>query len=565
MRSCELCRTAKQLVALLLLAVFCNANPLAAAADRTTFVVPRGENDPAKSIDAGQFPDKTLGDTSSTGWTAYMRVWKQHHQTPENTTIRRFLGLPLSGVIQAKGKAGRSAPRVLAWRAGSYRQIDTPHFTIYSKAGGEAAKRIAIDLENCYWIWTQMFFPFWEGAAQVSTVMSDLGDDQSVVEYLESHTSRLSVRRKLRVVLFADAQQYQSTLAKHIPGIERSTGFYSDPQQTIFLYAAQQDDAATRRHELVHQLFRQATRSSLGRNMPGEESGFWLVEGIAGYFESLHLDRGVATVGGWDASRLQFARYRMFAAGDSMPFTELIGDGRQAAQTRTDIARWYAHAIAHVHRLMDDGNTEHRQWLYRQLADCYRIKSTFQGQDPTDSERGLIEFLKIDDNVILQNPVDRELTQLCLVGCEVTANSLKTVPPSRAIQWLDLSRLPIRTEDVVRLAPNPGSLRQLSLEATKTDPGLASFFKQARGIEELDVSWLPLDDRTFDAIVSADKLQTLWLTGTKVSDQSIGKIASLRELQAVDLQRTNVTDAGLKKLKQARPNLNINPLELRSQ
>ena len=115
-----------------------------------------------------------------------------------------------------------------------------------------------------------------------------------------------------------------------MPGIERSTGYYNDQNQTIFLYVGDVDDAATRRHEMVHQLFREATRSSLRQDrMPAEQSGFWLIEGIAGYFESLKVGDRVATVGGWDASRLQFARYRTLALADVMPMEELERDGRR--------------------------------------------------------------------------------------------------------------------------------------------------------------------------------------------------------------------------------------------
>jgi hypothetical protein len=52
------------------------------------------------------------------------------------------------------------------------------------------------------------------------------------------------------------------------------------------------------------------------------------------------------------------------------------------------------------------------------------------------------------------------------------------------------------------------------------------------------------------------------MTQTNVSDQAIGTIAKMPELQSVDLQRTRVTDAAIARLRTARPNLEINPLEL---
>ncbi len=323
---------------------------------------------------AGRYADEAF-DGASDGWKAYLRLWRSHHQYPADPTIRRFLGLPLKGTLEMEARRGRSSPRWLGWRAGTFAQVDTPHFVIYSRAAEEPSRQVAEDLERCYWVWTQMFYPLWEGAPQVSAALGDMPTDQSVIDYLKGKTSRITIRRKLQIVLFRNAQEYQQTLGPDVPGIERSTGYYNDQKQTTFLYADETEDAATRRHEMVHQLFRQATRSALGRSAPGEAKGFWLVEGIAGYFESLHLDGPVATVGGWDSPRLQFARYRIVASGDLMPVAELMSDGRIAAQQRQDIARWYAHAIAQTHHLLDGGDPRHRRWVYQQLADLYKIRA----------------------------------------------------------------------------------------------------------------------------------------------------------------------------------------------
>ena len=548
------------------LAILASLATSLSGADRTTCFVPIA-TDEAASIPANAvFPDQAMAEAASLGWKAYVRLWKTLHANPGDPTIRRFLGLPLAAAIEAKSRRGRSAPRWLPWKPGSYQQIDTPHFTIYSRAPAHASRHLAEDLESCYWVWTQMFFPFWEAAAQVTTILDGLSDDDDVADFLRRKPSRITVSRKLRVVVFRDAAEYAQTLGPDNPGIERSTGFYNDNLQTTFLYAAESDDGATRRHEMVHQLFRQATRSTLGKEMPGEDSGFWLVEGIAGYFESLQVDGGLATLGGWDSSRLQFARYRILVMQDTMPMSELAADGRVAAQQRGDLARWYAHAIAQTHHLLDSQSQSDRCYFYDQLAKCYQIKVDIPGAELSgDPERSIRPFLSINDAHLEQNPTRRPLQRLCLAGCEVSEDGLTRIPASPQIQWLDLSRLPINSEGVKRLAPNPQSIQQLTLEATKVDAGLTDWLARATNLQELDLSWTPLDDRTIEAISGARQLDTLWLTGTNVSDLSIERIAKMGQLQAVDLQRTEVTAAGLEKLRGARPNLSINPLELRSE
>ncbi len=548
----------------LALAMLSSLATSASGADRTTCCVPRAAQTAGLIIQDAVFPDQAMGDAASAGWKAYMRLWKAHHANPGDPTIRRFLGLPLAGTVEAKSKRGRSAPGWLGWKPGSYQQIDTPHFTIYSRAPADASRNVAHDLENCYWVWTQMFFPFWEAAPQLTTVFADLSADQNVADFLGKTSSRITAGRKLRVVMFRDAAEYVRTLGPENPGIERSTGFYHDSLQTTFLYAAENDDAATRRHEMVHQLFRQATRSALGKKMPAEDSGFWLVEGIAGYFESLQLHGGVATIGGWDSSRLQFARYRMLVMRDTMPMSELTADGRVAAQQRPDLARWYAHAIAQTHHLLDSQRESDRRYIYDQLAQCYQIRVNIPGAKLSgDPERLITRFLSIDDNHLKRNPIQRPLQRLCLAGCEVSEDGLTLIPASPQIQWLDLSRLPITNDGVKRLAPNPQSIQQLTLEATKVDAGLKDWLSKATNLQELDLSWTPMDDEIIEAISAAQQINTLWLTGATVSDQSIGQIAKMAELQAVDLQRTEVTAAGLERLRKVSPDLSINPLELR--
>lgn len=538
----------------------------ALAGDRTSFLLPLAFDAPSQPAPAGNYPDDAYAGASD-GWKGYMRLWKSHHEHPSDASIRRFLGLPLRSQAFS-AKTGRSSPRELSWRAGSFAQVDTPHFVIYSRAGREPSMQVAEDLERCYWIWSQMFFPLWEGAAQVTTALGPIGPEQSVTEFMAASSSRITVRRKLQVVLFRNAQEYQQTLQPSVPGIERSTGYYDERKRLTFLYADDGDDGATRRHELVHQLFREATRSGLGITSPGESGGFWLVEGIAGYFESLQVGTRLATVGGWDSPRLQFARYRVLSAGDSMPMRELMADGRVAAQQRSDLARWYAHAIAQTHHLLDGSDPDHRSWVYGQLAELYKIRSELPVASAGDAtnglERSLPDFLSLDDRELIENPSARELRELCLAGCEISEKGLQTITPTTQLRWLDLARLPIGNEAVRRLAPRPESLEQLTLEATRVDDDLLDWLSRADNLEEVDLSWTPVSDAAIESLLPAPRLEVLWMTGTKVSDRSIDMIRDMPKLQSVDLQRSQVSDSSIGRLRAARPELQINPLELRA-
>ena len=556
----------------MLLAVLYWAGGVAPAADRTTFFLPLPSDAAATTDMDGVLPDQGFGPAAPAGWSAYLRIWQAHHAAPDNPLIRRFLGLPLTGTVEIRRSPGRTSQLALGWRAGQYQQLDTPHFRILSRAPQAAEQHLAEDLERCYWVWTQMFFPLWEARAQVTTALAKLQPDQSVADYLQQHASRLTIRRELRVVFFSDAREYRRVLGKDVPGIERSTGYYNDHQKTVFLYASESDDAATRRHELVHQLFREATRSGLRGAMPAEQAEFWLVEGIAGYFESLAIHQPHATVGGWDAPRLQFARYRMLAGGDLMPLDELRRDGRLAAQRRDDLARWYAHAIAQTHHLLDGGDLAQRHWIYHQLAEQYRVKTNLPpGRLAESPELGLKRFLQVNDTTIQNNPPRRNLVRLCLNGCELTAQGLRKIPPSPSLAWLDLSGIAaVDNQTVNRLAPNPKSLHQLSLERTAVNAGLADWLGKATNLVELDLSGTAVDDAVIQALAPSAlapsaPIEVLWLTDTRISDRSIDVISRLSKLESVDVQLTGVSEAALARLRKIKPNLSINPLQLRPQ
>ena len=506
------------------------------------------------------------------GWESYQRLWAELAADPGNETIRAYLGLRIGktaaeNAVVIKSARGRSAPRWLGWKSGSYRQVETPHLQIFSHADDETTRAVALDMERVYWVWTQMFFPLWDGSSQVALHFRDLADGASPSAALANRRTRLTSRRKLRVVLLRDADDYARTLGRSTPGIEQSTGFYSDERLTSFFYPSDSADAiASRRHELIHQLFRESTRSRLAGESPGEQEAFWLIEGIAGYFESLHIKDATATVGGWDSPRLQFARYRVLGGRDFIPFDELRQGGKSAVQRQPDLARWYANAIAYTHLFLDGDQIDARRWVYRQLADLYQIPVEVPVSDPPASpERGLIDFLRIDDETLLNHRSTRELSLLCLTGCQTTSRGLAEITMAADCTWIDLSRNAISSNDVRRLCPAPTKLDQLSLEATAIDATLHPWLRQATELRELDLSWTACNDETVSQLASHRQLQTLWLTGSKITDASVDALVKLSGLESLDVQRTGISSAGVAELKRRRPDVKINPLLIRDQ
>ncbi len=496
------------------------------------------------------------GKSSDSLWLDYLAAWQHHFEDPTDRAIRQRLGLPATEAVAVEVSDGATVARGLARtvraRWNQPLRVETEHFLILADVPREAAVEIATDLERYFAVWTQLFFPLWK-------------DRQRWDQASRRQAARGTVLgAKLRVVVFRDPDQYAAALAAEGPAIGRSTGYYSSSARLMFLRQSRSGEAtdealATRYHELTHQLLAEATESRL-RVPPGERQDFWLLEGIACYMESTAIEGGFATVGGWESSRLQFARHRALVVGEMLPLEQLQSLGRQAFQRHSELAQLYAFASAYCHQLIDRHDGEGLIDVLSRLAKLYQVR--FSGAPSSNPEQSdLVEYLRLDEARL--TPVGRgNLSDLCLARCPLTSASLGRIAPQPSLQWLDLTGLPVQTADVARLCTSSATLRQLSLEATAIDDHLGPWLSEAESLQELDLSWTQAGDACVASLPATVPLETLWLTGSQVSDRSLERIAAIKSLQRVDLQRTAVTAAGRQRLRQLRPDLTLDPLEL---
>ncbi len=565
------------------------------AADRTRCFLPIAANDPPPEtvpadtaiLKSGLLPTEALGiDVSSTAgdadWWRYLQVWSGHHDEPATESIRRWLALPLDREFQSTARRGRVSPKFLPWRAGSFAVVQTPHFEILSRVNEEPSNLIARDLERCYWVWTQMYFPLWSGRDQSAVGLADWNpQDTSISNYLTANaTSRLSSGRRHRVVLLPDQRTFELTIsnpqiaAGRPSTVAASTGFYSNSLSTSFFFP--QSDRSSIAHEICHQLFEEATdrkRSGTSkRSLTETTNEFWLVEGIAGHFESLQFGDRTASVGGWDSNRLQYARYQSLIARAAIPSIEQLRGNLRVVQQRADLPAWYSTAIVQTHFALDsqfDADTKptRRTKLLTMLADLYDIDITdfaclrvAVDSSLTGDER-MDDFLMLDDSELISHPITGGATSICVAGCEITDTGWTSLPPLPRVTWFDASRTPITDSSVQRLVSNSERLEQLSLEATKITPAIGSLIGNALNLREIDLSWTAIDDSVIDSLAKCQSLETIWLTGTPISDQSVAKLISLPKLMTIDVQRTQITEAGLQRLRTAKPELELNPLK----
>jgi hypothetical protein len=484
--------------------------------------------------------------------TAYQLLYEVLRENPEHAEARRVLGytknirglwLQYAGTPSA-APGGLDHPK-LGWRRRTYWRLETPHYNILTNHSPKAAVDLGKRLEDLYALWQQIYFTYWSNEEALAARLA--GGNEPLAR----------ARPKMKVVLFRNRAEYVSQLSPAQPQIAMTLGIYMDEQQTVYFYAGDESIYPTWYHEAAHQLFQE---SLPGLVSPGKERNFWLVEGAAMYLESLAEHDGFWTVGGWDADRLQFARYRALGGDFALPLAQLAKIGRDDLQKSPDIRKLYAHAAGLVHFLMDGEHGKYRP----ALVGC--LKAVYEGRDAADTlakltgvelpelDREYLEYLNITDADLAGIVSPQRLRNLSLGRTAVTDAGLATLAGCTNLVWLDLSRAHVGDGGFANLK-DATHLQQLFLEGTKiTDASLPAIGKLTE-LEELDLSGLAITDDGLAALAGLKRLKTLYLTNSPISDASLAHLKGLKQLETVELSGTRVSPAGLKQLHAALPKL----------
>lgn len=473
---------------------------------------------------------------------------------PDNAEARRILGYHsvdnrwLTGPVPISVKRANVRHKLFdSWEKDTYQIIESPHYQIASRAVDAQVIALANDLERWRIVWRQAFFDYWSNADALAKIVA--GESSS------------TVTQKYKVVLFANRNDYIQSLANlHVDGVERSTGFYSDRHDCLFLYVDDPQPFDTWKHEQAHQLFQEIP---FAHGNPVERSHVWLLEGIAMYFESL-VDWGqFATLGGFDHGRLQFARINLTREGFFRPFDGLTRLSRSEFQQSTDVSKLYSQAAGMTHFLMASQNGRYRPIVIPFLKLMYQRRAKLDsleklsGESTDGLESQYKEFLKVDpENVRLFLSAAGRRTELALGFSDIDSSIGPTIAHCNQLRWLQLSAT--RVDDELGPALRQLTrLEQLFLDHTNVSDRLLESLVELTDLEELDLAYTRVTDDGMKFVAGLPRLKALWLSGTKISDEGLRHLESLQQLQLLDVQGTEVSPQALRKLKQYLPQLTI--------
>ena len=265
------------------------------------------------------------------------------HENPDHLAARAALGYEqhdgewLRDRAKIRSNKATRDQKLFGWKRRTYWTVHSPHFRIDCAADREVGEELVRNAERWYSVWRQLFFNYWNRG-------------QSVRNWIDGKSSDTGSRHKFEIVLFRDRQQYLAGLSS-VEGIEISTGYYDDQQRKSFFYVDgnSAESIDTWQHELTHQWFQETIPS---RDSPSEDAYAWVLEGIAMYMESLEDRQTFFSVGGVDATRLQYARLRFNRDGFFVPLESANQLGRKALQQHADVRQIYSQSAGVCHYLM---------------------------------------------------------------------------------------------------------------------------------------------------------------------------------------------------------------------
>lgn len=429
---------------------------------------------------------------------------------------------------------------ILGWPASAYQLIQTPHFDIAFQGRGQNGPEVAEFCELTFALWQQLFFAYSRTSEQGD---APVGDPSNQI---------------FQVIIFRSKDAYLNALSSSVRNVSISNGYYSPTQKASFFYFEGARNFSTLVHELTHQFFSEASGKPVVFDSD-RTPGFWAVEGISLYMESLSTrDLGTAflvDIGGWDASRLQPGRYRLLHDQVWFPWDEFGSATGLAFRDSRDLPQRYSQACGLTHFWMEEEKSS--SGFKERIARLYHRGDSSGWMNLSDEElmRSYASFLQTAPFRDEEYLPYTDRNELVLSRCPATADWLLNGLGGRR-RWDSIDLSFTQTDDTVWLDMNANwDITRLNLESTKiSDEAFKRIAKMPR-LQELDVSNCAIGSGAIDALRGHPQLQTLWIAGTSVDDNAINVLREIPKLTTVHASGCRISASGWSQLMQAVPRL----------
>lgn len=241
--------------------------------------------------------------------------------------------------------------------------VETEHFRVRTNYSLEKGVQLATAVEVFHRYFMQEFAAFFKTPQQLDKLFAS-GTGSAYGDLYEIHHFRLQ-------------QEFVNRLAAKCPKAGQINGLYlpeHEHRRAYFFHnpkISEEESMETLYHEVTHQLLSESTRQTVP---VGHERDFWVIEGIACYFESFRAsDDGVVTVGDIHHPRVMAARDQVVVTQDQVPLARFTASGMLQFQTGETpvLQQRYAQATGLTHFFLHFENGIYRDGFIEYLTQIY--------------------------------------------------------------------------------------------------------------------------------------------------------------------------------------------------
>jgi hypothetical protein len=303
-----------------------------------------------------------------------------------------------SGWISAEKEAELRRDFRNAW------EIPSEHFLVKTNVSLEAGVELSTKLELFHSWLQQNFAAFFDTPQALQNRFEEAGQRTSSQK-----------DRPMEVHYYATRDEYQKRVQGKVPATIETNGLYWEPDRTSYFYLNRNPrDLSTLFHEATHQILdvqtaddrRLAARAralKLKSRRPdpwilSEHSNFWIIEGLACYFESFEVVDGKVSVGRPDYVRFDTARQRMLdpAYFFYLPAQQFFALGKEEFQGHPQVSPLYTQASGFTHFLMHYDDGLYRDDLITLLSAIYRPDPAKVLEEPSLTKISDVSFDTFD-------------------------------------------------------------------------------------------------------------------------------------------------------------------------
>ncbi|MCA9009201.1 MAG: hypothetical protein KDB01_05610 [Planctomycetaceae bacterium] len=259
-------------------------------------------------------------------------------------------------------------------------EIRSEHFLVRTNVSLEVGVQMSQRLEVFHDWLQQNFAAFFE-------------TPKTLQERFESTSLRSSKRKQqqMEVHYYATRAEYQKRVEGKVPPTLETNGLYWEDDRTSYFFDnPEKTGYATLYHEATHQILDLATRdaravAAKARALKlrqrsatwwkvGEHSNFWILEGIACYFESFDIENGHVEIGNPKYIMFDNARKRLLDPTFLyyLPAQQFMTLGQAEFQHHPQIRPLYTQGAGFAHFLMHYEDGLYRDDLITLLSQIYR-------------------------------------------------------------------------------------------------------------------------------------------------------------------------------------------------